>query len=418
MYRPLEAPGHKNPLQRTRQPTLPPQKRSRQAHLLTQAAAEGRFALPICARCGTASAPARDCCPTCLAGEFALGEVSRGGTVLSLTEAEVPFLNYFRERAPWRVALVRLDCGPTVLAHAHYGCEVDEKVTMSLNLDKAGQAVFYAAPEGSQTTYRDDPQWRELTADPLHRRVLIIDGRHPVTPNLVKDLLNAGARHVFVGVSEDWKPFPQGDAFSRQERVTLVSLDVRNERSVFDLSRSYAAKTEILINTSDYLRPGGYLAPGQINHTAEAMDVVALGLMRLAASFGPVMVSRGADGDTGAVAWVNVLSVYAQSPAAAFAGYCMAHAAALNLSHSLRAEMRQGGIRMMNVLIGASESDWFQAMPQPKVTSQALSRSIVEGLKNGLEDVHVGAVAQDIQERWRSNRKAAEREIAATRPGD
>jgi short-subunit dehydrogenase/uncharacterized OB-fold protein len=418
MFRPLDAPGNKNPLERTRQPSLPPQMRSRQAHLLTQAAAEGRFALPRCSRCGTYSAPARDCCPKCLAGEFSLGDVSRRGTILSLTAAEVPFLNYFRERAPWRVALVQLDCGPTVLAHAHYGCKVQEEIVTSLKLDKAGQAVFYVAPQGSEATYMDDPQWRELTADPQHRRILITDGRHPMTPVLVKDLLNAGARKVFVGVPDDWKPLPHGDQLSRDERVKLVPLDVRSERSVFDLSRAYAAKIEILINTSDYIRPGGYLAPGQINHTTEAMDIVALGLMRLATHFGPVMMSRGADGDTGAVAWVNVLSTYAQSPAAAFAGYCMAHAAALNLSQSLRSEMRRGGIRMMNVLVGASDSEWFQTMPQPKVTSRLLSREIVDGLKAGLEDVHLGAVAQDIHNRLRSNPKAAEREIASTGPGD
>ncbi|QEP30453.1 SDR family NAD(P)-dependent oxidoreductase [Pukyongiella litopenaei] len=417
MFRPLDVPGNKDPLERTRQVTLPPQARSRQAHMLAQAAAEGRFALLQCRSCGTFVAPAHDCCPVCLAGEFSLGDAATGGTVLSLTEAEVPFLTYFRERAPWRVALVRLDCGPIVLAHAHYGCEESGKVTMSLKLDKAGQAVFYAAPEGSEATYMDDPQWREMTADPRHRRILITDGRNPVTPALVKDLLKAGARKVFVGVPDDWKPFPAGDELIQLKKVKLVPLDVRSERSVFELSHAYAAKTEILINTTDHIRPGGYLAPGQLSHTAEAMDVVAMGLMRLATRFAPIMAARGADGDTGAAAWVNVLSVYAQTPSAVFAGYSMAHAAALNLSHSLRAELRQGGIRMMNVLTGASESEWLQTMPQPRVTARVLSRSIVDGLKRGLEDVHVGAVAQDIHERLLSNPKAAEREIAATRPG-
>ncbi|MCJ1901694.1 SDR family NAD(P)-dependent oxidoreductase [Paracoccus versutus] len=323
-------------------------------------------------------------------------------------------MTYFRERAPWRVALVRLDCGPTVLAHAHYGCEMDESVAMSLKLDKAGQAVFYAAPEGREAEYMDDPQWRELTADPRHRRILITDGRNPVTPHLVRDLLQAGARKVMVGVSEDWKPFPAGNDLSRHEKVQLVPLDVRSERAVFDLSHTYGAKTEILINTSDHIRPGGYLAPGQASHTADTMDVVAMGLMRLATAFGPVMAARSADGDAGAVAWVNVLSAYALTPSAQFAGYSMAHAAALNLSQSLRAELRQGGIRLMNVFVGATDSEWFQTMPQPRVAAPALSRSIIDGLKRGLEEMHVGAVAEDIHARLRSLPKAAEREIAAT----
>lgn len=417
MFKPLEAPGNKDPLQRTRHPTLPPQARSRPAHLLTQAAAEGRFALPRCRGCGSYSVPARDCCPSCLAGEYVLADAPAGGKVLSLTETEVPFLTYFRERAPWRVALVLLDCGPTVLAHAHYDCDEDGRVAMSLKLDKAGQAVFYAAPAGTSDERMADPQWREMTADPRHRRVLITDGRNPVTPVLVRDLLDAGARKVFVGLPDDWKPFPQGDELGRHDRVQLVPLDVRSERSVYDLVRTCGAKTEILINTSDHIRPGGFLAPGQLCHAADAMDVVALGLMRLAANFGPVMAGRGADGDTGAVAWVNLLSVYGQTPSATLAGYAMAHAAALNLSYSVRAELAQGGIRVMNVFVGASESEWFQTMPQPRVTARALSRSILDGLKGGLEDVHVGPVAEDIIRRLRTNPKAAEREIAATKPG-
>lgn len=417
MFRPLAVPGNKDPLQRTRQVTLPPQARSRQAHLLTQAAAEGRFALPQCRACGMFSVPARDCCPSCLGGEFALADAPDGGTLLSLTEAEVPFLTYFRERAPWRVALVHLDCGPTVLAHAHYDCEEGERVTTSLKLDKAGQAVFYAAPTDNGGDRMADPQWREMTADPRHRRILITDGRNPVTPVLVRDLLNVGARKVFVGVADDWKPFPEGDALAAHEAVQLVPLDVRSERSVYELVRVIGAKTEILINTSDHVRPGGYLNPGQINHTAETMDVVVMGLMRLAAAFGPVMAGRGADGDTGAVAWVNLLSIYAKTPSAALAGYSLAHAAALNLSYSLRAELRQGGIRVMNVFAGASDSEWFQTMPHPRVGARALSQAIVDGLKGGLEDVHVGAVGNDIHERLRSNPKAAEREIAATKPG-
>lgn len=417
MFKPLEVPGNKSPLLRSRQPLMPPRARSRQAHLLTLAAAEGRFALPQCRNCNTFSVPARDCCPTCLGGKFSLGEASRRGRVLSLTEAEVPFLNYFRERAPWRVALVLLDCGPTVLAHAHYCCVEEENVTMSLKLDKAGQAVFFAAPEGSESSYMDDPQWRELTADPRHRRILITDGRNPVTPFLVKDLLSAGARKVFVGVSDHWKPFPEGSKLSGHEKVLLVPLDVRDERSVYELANTLGGKIEILINTSDHIRPGGYLAPGQLGHTEEAMDIVAMGLMRLAMNFAPVMASRGADGDAGAVAWVNLLSVYAQTPLAGLAGYSMAHAAALNLSFSLRAELLQGGIRVMNVLVGPSESEWFQTMPQPRVTARMLSRSILDGLKGGLEDVHLGAVAQDIRDRLQSNPKAAEREIVASKLG-
>ena len=50
MMPPLQKPPRKNPLQRTRQPLLPPHQRSRTALGLTAAAAEGRFALQVLAK--------------------------------------------------------------------------------------------------------------------------------------------------------------------------------------------------------------------------------------------------------------------------------------------------------------------------------------------------------------------------------
>ena len=53
MTAPLTRPQRKNPVLRTRLPTLPPAGRSRIALGLTAAAAEGRFALQVCRACGT-----------------------------------------------------------------------------------------------------------------------------------------------------------------------------------------------------------------------------------------------------------------------------------------------------------------------------------------------------------------------------
>jgi len=48
----LKRPPKKDPQKRTDSPTLPPFARSRQALAFTTAAADGRFALQVCAGCG------------------------------------------------------------------------------------------------------------------------------------------------------------------------------------------------------------------------------------------------------------------------------------------------------------------------------------------------------------------------------
>ncbi|MGB1390200.1 MAG: short-chain dehydrogenase, partial [Paracoccaceae bacterium] len=57
------------------------------------------------------------------------------------------------------------------------------------------------------------------------------------------------------------------------------------------------------------------------------------------------------------------------------------------------------------------EEDWYQPLPPPKVTGPALARSVVSGLRDGLEDVWCGDVAKDFEERFRKNPKVLEIEL-------
>ena len=86
MSEPLLRPRRKDPLKKTRLPLSPQAVRSRTAHGLTAAAAEGRFALQVCADCGTAVYPPRDACPTCLSPRLPFTIVTNGGTLLAETK--------------------------------------------------------------------------------------------------------------------------------------------------------------------------------------------------------------------------------------------------------------------------------------------------------------------------------------------
>lgn len=402
----------KNPLLRTRRPMLPPGARSRAAHLLAAAAGQGRFDLPCCTACGRFAWPMPELCPACLS-EVALRPAPTGATVISATTAEVPADSYFRERAPWRVGLVQMECGPQAVVHLGPDCAPGDPVALTLMLDRAGQAVLFAARKGQDMT--TDPQWHEMTANPKDRRVLITDGRHVAALPLAKALIKAGAHAVFVGVPEDWKPLPARAAFEAIPGVTLLPLDVISDRSVEDLARDIGGKVEILINTADLPRPGGLAAPSAAAEARQAMEVVAFGLMRLARVFGPAMARRGGDGANGAVAWVNVGSVFGRAQPPGFAGYAAAHAAALVFGQALRADLAQGGVRLMTVLAGPTEDDWFQTFPQPKVAGKALADAILSGLMKGLEEVVVGDLARDLLDRLAENPKALERDLAQGR---
>lgn len=403
----------KNPLQRTRQPLLPPPARSRAAHLLTAAAAEGRFALPCCTRCGRFAWPTPEACPACL-GAMALRAAPRSARVLSATTAEFPADPYFRERAPWRVGLVHMEAGPSALVHLHPAATVGMNVRLTLMLDRAGRAVLHAGPD-QEEDMQDDPQWQEMTADPKGRRILITDARHVCAVPLAHALIKAGAAEVTLGLSEPWKPFAARDAVASLPSLKIMPLDLGSDRSVEDLATQIGGKIEILINTADVLRPGGLLSPRAPAEAKAAMEIVTFGLLRLARSFGPAMTVRGADGAQGAVAWVNLLSIFGRAAPPALAGYGAAHASALAFTQALRAELAPGGVRLMTVLTGPTDDEWFQAFAPPRVSGAALATAIVDGLKRGLEDVVVGDVARDLVVRLAENPKAVERELAQGR---
>lgn len=265
----------------------------------------------------------------------------------------------------------------------------------------------------SERELAEDPQWRELGADPRHRRVLITDGRNPVAIPLIAALKQAGAREVIVGLSESWKPFAHRDVLAAMDEVTLVPLNLTDERSVSDAARDHAAKIEILINTADYLRPGTLLGLPSMNAAREAMERLYFGQLRLAEAFAPVMIARGADGETGAVAWVNLLSIYAEAHDPAYATYAGAQSAAVALSHSLRAGLAKGGIRLANVFAGPTDSEWHQTASQPKLSQSTIAAALVDALKGGTEETYVGDVARDLHQRRQRNPKALERELAA-----
>ncbi|MBO6777255.1 MAG: SDR family NAD(P)-dependent oxidoreductase [Marinibacterium sp.] len=410
MTTPLTPPPRKDPLKRTVSPTQPPVIRSRAALGLTAMAAEGRFALQTCAECGAVQYPPRDACSACLSTDLPWWDIAPTGQLLAETTVQTSVKQYFRERTPWRVGSVQLDAGPVVICHLHGDVAANARVRLRLLLDRAGQGVILALPQERTDHMADDPELRLMSSDPHLRRVLITDARHPFAPDLAAALQTAGATLIFAGEPENWLPNPNRSALEAAG-AEILPLDVTDTKSVERMAGEIGGKTDILINTARFMRPGGVLARGGTGFARDEMEVNYLGLMRLAQAFGPAMCGRTADGVNSAVAWVNILSVHARTNTPGFGCFNASQAAAFSLSQSLRAEFRGAGLRVMNVFTGPLEEDWYQPLPPPKVTGPALARSVVSGLRDGLEDVWCGDVAKDFEERFCKNPKVLEIEL-------
>jgi NAD(P)-dependent dehydrogenase (short-subunit alcohol dehydrogenase family)/uncharacterized OB-fold protein len=408
----LNRPKRKNPVLRTRLPTLPPSARSRVALGLTAAAAEGRFALQVCKDCGTVQYPPRECCQNCLSVLLSWKPQNGKGELISESTLHHSNDLFFRERLPWRLGLVKLESGPTVVAHLHSQIPAaPARVTVSARLDRAGQAVIVAFPE--KASMADDVRLRVFTCDPRHRKILVTDTKSAVGQALIKKLVEEKAEIVWAGFAEPWKKFPGFEALKAIPQVTLVPLDVTDSKSVRELAAEIGGKVDIVVNNAEHHRAYGIGNRAGVETARAEMDVNYFGLLRLAQEFAPAMRSRGADGQASAVAWVNLLSIYALANFPPHGTFSASKAAAHSLAQCLRAEMRPAGVRVLNVFPGPIDDEWNQLLPPPKLSPEALARTIVQGLKDGIEDAYPGDVAQEWLERWRDNPKALEKELSS-----
>jgi len=425
MTMPLMRPERKNPVRRTRQMNLPPWGRSRVALGLTAAAAEGRFELQVCDDCGAVQYPPREACHRCVSPRLTWRAQPGLGRLLATTTLHHSNDLFFRERLPWTLGLVHLDAGPTLMVHLHGDVGASARrsrgpgtaalrVRVGARLDRAGQAVLIGFPDEETANMADDKMLREMTSDPRFRKVLVTDGMSAVGQAVVRELVTAGADIVWVGHAEQWKRHGSGiDDIAALAPVTLVPLDLSDARSVAELAGEIGAKVDIVINNAEVHRTFGIAARRGTDVARAEMDINYFGLLRLAQELGPALKGRSADGVTSACAWVNLLSIYALANFPPHGTFSASKSAAHSLSQCLRAEMRPAGIRVINLFPGPIDDEWNQNMPPPKVAPVALAAAIVKALRDGVEDVYPGDVAQEWLERWRDNPKVLERELAA-----
>lgn len=383
--------------------------RSRATRAMAARAAQGRFVLQVCSACGSVTYPPRDRCPLCW-GTLHWQDQPIGATVLSQTNIRTSPDTYFRDHLPWRIGTVHLDAGPSVIAHLHGEVQPGKRVRMALLLDRGGNPALFALPDNEVPNMQDDPQLRQFTASPKHRRVLVTDGRTKMGQSVAAALISAGADTVFLGNAAPQMRYDGQDEVEVQHGIETVALDVTDTRSVERLAAQLGGRVEIIVNTAGHTRSGGVSNGGTLTDMQTAMDIGVSGVMRLARAFGPALSARSGDGVRSAVAFVDICSAYGLTGNPDFSGHAAVSAARLSLVTGFRAEMQHAGIRVMSVLTGPEEDDWHQDVPPPKVTAEQVARAVVSALEEGRELTTVGPVAKDVFERWQADPLLAIRE--------
>lgn len=134
------------------------------AHGMTEAALRGEFALQVCGDCGAVQYPAREACRSCLSVSLDWRAQDGAGELIAQTQLHHSHEPFFREHLPWRIGLVRLDAGPTVIAHLHRDCVgPPARVRIQAIIDREARAVLVAVPFDGASKIADDPKLHALT---------------------------------------------------------------------------------------------------------------------------------------------------------------------------------------------------------------------------------------------------------------
>lgn len=111
---------------------------------------EGRFRVQHCAACGKVRHYPRPVCPYCFSMESEWREASRHGEVHSWTVCHHPFNFFFKQQAPYIVALVDMEAGVRVNAPlrgvAEKDLEIGLGVTMGFEAVDAEVTLPFFAP--------------------------------------------------------------------------------------------------------------------------------------------------------------------------------------------------------------------------------------------------------------------------------
>ncbi|MBO4271462.1 SDR family oxidoreductase [Microbispora triticiradicis] len=184
-------------------------------------------------------------------------------------------------------------------------------------------------------------------------------------------LLNRGAARVYA-------------AARRPETVDLpgvvpLALDITDPASV-RAAAERAHDVDLLINNAGISTGSSFLA-GTLDDIRLEMETHYFGTLAMAREFAPVL------GRNGGGAILNVLSVLSWFTAPQVAGYSAAKAAALQLTNSLRLELKEQGTLVTALHVGYMDTDMAAHVDGPKVDPAEVAAQALQGIEQGRFEV-------------------------------
>ncbi len=233
--------------------------------------------------------------------------------------------------------------------------------------------------------------------------VLVTGANRGLGRSLVEASVEAGARRVYAG-ARDPKQL-EGLVARSPDRIIPLQLDITSASSL-EAAAARATDATVLINNAGVLAAYGVLASSAAELEAD-FATNFFGMIATTRAFLPALERAGR------AAIVNVLSVASLASVPALGGYSASKAASFSATQALRSDVAKRNISVHAVLPGAIDTDMVRAMEMPKTSPDAVAKSIIDGVQQGLEEIFPDPISRQMVEVWKRDPKALERQLAS-----
>lgn len=228
-----------------------------------------------------------------------------------------------------------------------------------------------------------------------------------IGPHLVRSLLEAGARRIYCSARN---PAEVAALVSEDAgRLIPLKLDVTSDADV-EAAAARAGDVTLLINNAGRNFNQAFSAADAMANARAEMETNYFGPLRLCRAFAPILRGNG-----GGII-VNMLSILAHMNLPMMGSLCASKAAAHSLTQALRAEFARQGTRVVGVLPGAVDTDMTRGLTIPKLAPQAVAAAVIDGLRQGLEEIYPGDMAAGVAFGLALDPKDVERQFAQYLP--
>ncbi|MEM7225537.1 MAG: SDR family oxidoreductase [Pseudomonadota bacterium] len=219
-------------------------------------------------------------------------------------------------------------------------------------------------------------------------RALVTGANRGLGAHFVEGLIARGADKVYACARA---PESLAPLLERQgDRVVPLQLDVTDPQSV-EAAAARAGDCSLLINNAGRLEHRGVMEAGDLARLEREMAVNVYGLARMCLAFAPVIQGQGG----GAI--VNMLSVASLVSFPCFGSYSATKAAAMSLTHSLRYELKDKGIRVHGVYAGLIDTGMVDYVEADKADPREVIAATLDGIEAGTMDIDADQRARDVR---------------------